>query len=495
MSHVFVSYVHEDVLNVDRLVFALRSVGVRVWLDRDSISPGARWKDAIRDAIQGGAFFIACFSKSYTARVRTYMNEELTLAIEELRLRPRNREWFVPLILDRSEIPNLPVGAGETLPDIHALRIDETWDAGISKLISLIVPCSEHLSIVSDGELLRTALKSIANEGVRPHLSSDLIRIKHTTALKDETLDELGVALLSISENDTTVSELLAWPELMRLPRSIARLTHVPEHILLKPLSEATARRPDSTRPSASGNAFAVLSYNEEIYRLYATYSLTNLDEIKAAYEVLRQDSTYPPGIAPHYLLYVLGVYARALSYRADSRPLSDLGERLLLQALTTGHGAFDDGRVLNYFSIMPATDAIVDALQRQLDGKNGKYAIVALERLGIRQEDAVLATVLDNSGSWCTYFDLVVGVVLARRRIYGPIEPLLGKYSISTERLAGLPLPDEQTVLKPIAERIVSDSKQREELFENLFYRQIDPVNHYAFRVFHGRHLSIWNG
>ena len=50
--HVFLSYVHENKTIVDRLYKELRARGVPVWLDRNEITPGARWKDAIRSAIK-----------------------------------------------------------------------------------------------------------------------------------------------------------------------------------------------------------------------------------------------------------------------------------------------------------------------------------------------------------------------------------------------------------------------------------------------------------
>ena len=45
--HVFISYVRENQEQVDRLCQDLESHGVSIWLDRNSIKPGARWKDAI----------------------------------------------------------------------------------------------------------------------------------------------------------------------------------------------------------------------------------------------------------------------------------------------------------------------------------------------------------------------------------------------------------------------------------------------------------------
>jgi hypothetical protein len=82
--HVFVSYVREDKEQVDQLCQDLEIHGVNIWLDRHSIKPVTRWKDAIREAIRHGDFFIACFSDDYTSKSKSYMNEELTLSTEEL---------------------------------------------------------------------------------------------------------------------------------------------------------------------------------------------------------------------------------------------------------------------------------------------------------------------------------------------------------------------------------------------------------------------------
>jgi hypothetical protein len=91
MPHVFVSYVRENSDVVDRLAAELQSRGVVVWLDGNDIDPGTRWRDAIKNAIRSGKFFIACFSRESNECEESYMNEELTLAIDELRKRPSNK--------------------------------------------------------------------------------------------------------------------------------------------------------------------------------------------------------------------------------------------------------------------------------------------------------------------------------------------------------------------------------------------------------------------
>jgi hypothetical protein len=137
-KHVFISYVRENQEQVDRLISDLEKNGVHVWLDRKDIKPGSRWKDAIRDAIRQGDFFIACFSKEYVSKNKTYMNEELALAIEELRQYGTDREWFIPVILSECEIPNRTIGPGETLQDIQHVLLYEDWEGGIKRIISVI---------------------------------------------------------------------------------------------------------------------------------------------------------------------------------------------------------------------------------------------------------------------------------------------------------------------------------------------------------------------
>ena len=140
MQHVFISYIRENEEIVDKLCEALESHGIKVWLDRNDIVPGSRWKDAIRRAIREGAFFIACFSKEYNKRDKTYMNEELTVAIEELRQRPTDRVWFIPVKLNRCKIPDRNIGGGETLNDIQHVKLYKDGDNGIQSILKVIKP-------------------------------------------------------------------------------------------------------------------------------------------------------------------------------------------------------------------------------------------------------------------------------------------------------------------------------------------------------------------
>lgn len=148
--HVFLSYVRENATVVDRLVKDLQVRGIPVWLDRERLVPGQRWRDSIRAAIRGGDLFIACFSQEYLARDRSYMNEELVVAIEELRQRAANRSWFIPVSLDGCSIPDRNIGAGETLHDLHWVDLTVDWSRGV-ELIARAVGAKSEVA-AHDGE-------------------------------------------------------------------------------------------------------------------------------------------------------------------------------------------------------------------------------------------------------------------------------------------------------------------------------------------------------
>ena len=140
MKKVFISYVSENIEMIDRLCQELKAHGIEVWRDRDNIDPGLRWKREIRRAIQQGAFFIACFSKEYDGRKQTYMNEELTIAIAELRQRPINQAWFIPVKLNECEIPDRDIGGGETLRDLQYVNLYEDWDGNLQRILKIVQP-------------------------------------------------------------------------------------------------------------------------------------------------------------------------------------------------------------------------------------------------------------------------------------------------------------------------------------------------------------------
>ena len=79
-----------------------------------------------------------CFSKEYNKRNDTYMNEELTIAIEEATSAPTDRVWFIPVQLNKCKIPDRNIGGGETLHDLQHVKLYKDWDDGIGRIIEVI---------------------------------------------------------------------------------------------------------------------------------------------------------------------------------------------------------------------------------------------------------------------------------------------------------------------------------------------------------------------
>ena len=136
-GHAFISYVHEDSYEVDRLQRSLEEAGIRVWRDTADLWPGEDWRTKIRHAITDDALaFIACFSRNSLIRRKSYQNEELYLAIDQLRQRRPDQLWLIPVRFDDCDIPDIEIGSGRTLASIQRADIfDERSDEQTRRLV------------------------------------------------------------------------------------------------------------------------------------------------------------------------------------------------------------------------------------------------------------------------------------------------------------------------------------------------------------------------
>ena len=136
-GHVFISYVREDGAHVDWLQDSLETAGIRVWRDTADLWPGEDWRAKIRRAITDDALvFIACFSRNSLNRKVSYQNEELTLAIGQMRLRRPDCPWLIPVRFDECEIPEWDIGDGRTLA---SLQRADLFGNGVSKSFERLV--------------------------------------------------------------------------------------------------------------------------------------------------------------------------------------------------------------------------------------------------------------------------------------------------------------------------------------------------------------------
>jgi hypothetical protein len=147
-GHAFISYVREDSPRVDQLQRMLESAGIPVWRDTASLWPGEDWRANIRRAITDDALaFIACISHRSLGRDKSYQNEELVLAIDQLRLRRPDAPWLIPVRFDDCAIPDLDLGGGRTLASIQCTDLfGDRIAEGTARLVTAVLRILERTS-------------------------------------------------------------------------------------------------------------------------------------------------------------------------------------------------------------------------------------------------------------------------------------------------------------------------------------------------------------
>ncbi len=117
--HVFLSAGTEDVGPADQLQRELQAAGIRVWRDTTDLLPGDNQPTVIRRAITEAALiFLACFSSRSVAVVKSNLNAELQLAIDEQRKRRPDVTWLIPVRFDDCPVPDIDLGGGHTLTSL-----------------------------------------------------------------------------------------------------------------------------------------------------------------------------------------------------------------------------------------------------------------------------------------------------------------------------------------------------------------------------------------
>lgn len=178
-GHVFISHDQEDGRSAEWLQRILEGAGFRVWRDAVDLLPGQDRRSEIRKAINEGALvFIACFSRYSLSRPRSIQNEELLLAVEQLRMRLPDDPWLIPVRFDDCRVPDIEIGGGRTLASLESADLfgdgaeaaAERVAAAVGRLLGSderIVRQEDHLDMAS-----RPAPNSPRAERTAKHMSA-----------------------------------------------------------------------------------------------------------------------------------------------------------------------------------------------------------------------------------------------------------------------------------------------------------------------------------
>jgi hypothetical protein len=246
-GHAFISYVREDSSKVDELQQILEAAGVPVWRDTADLWPGDPWRIKIREAITYDALvFIACFSSRSVARQRSYQNEELALAIEELRLRQPDDPWLIPVRFDDCAIPDRELGAGRTLGSIQQADLfGPGRGLAAERLVTVVKRLLGHQAAVTgppSGLVLsgssdprhmgsgstavgqdRDSAPALASQSRCARLLAEAVRAAHAVTSKERAATLTEVAAVVAANDPNRAARLLADAE--RVARTITGIS------------------------------------------------------------------------------------------------------------------------------------------------------------------------------------------------------------------------------------------------------------------------------
>lgn len=217
----------EDFDKVEALRQILEAAGIPVWTDKSSLGPGEDWKLKIQEAITHRALaFVACFSTNSENRPVTYQNEELILAIEQLRLRALDQAWLLPVRFDDCDLPDFRLGTGRTLNDLNRTDLfGEAREINTAKLLAAVMrilgasgqvvrgasqpqgPSSSHAT--GDAQAVtsvRDAVKTMLHDPQRQMALEELVMDEAARALEQLNSDKLFPTSSAALQGDRVVA-------------------------------------------------------------------------------------------------------------------------------------------------------------------------------------------------------------------------------------------------------------------------------------------------
>ncbi len=143
--HLFLSYVEENIADVEALHDDLIGLGETVWWDQD-IPAGARRRPEIRTALKDAYAFVLCLSTAMAEGTRAGAFPEILDAIGIYRELAPGGIFIIPVRLDECQVPTFEIDSTTMLDD---LRFVDLFPAsrrpdGLSRLVAALKQCPGH---------------------------------------------------------------------------------------------------------------------------------------------------------------------------------------------------------------------------------------------------------------------------------------------------------------------------------------------------------------
>jgi hypothetical protein len=201
---IFVSYAHPNLAVVRKLVRFLKTAGLKIWFDKESLLAGQEWEKEIVQAIRNCSLFIVNLS-SVAVDKRGVFQKEIRIALDVALTIPPSQLYIMPVKLDECIIP--PELTRYHVVDLFQENGPEVLLRSQSALkLSLQAEPIEQLELeheLSDGIAPEKAIgikpPSIRNSKILENLSAPA-KALFSEILKDDRSETKGVSFMLISE-------------------------------------------------------------------------------------------------------------------------------------------------------------------------------------------------------------------------------------------------------------------------------------------------------
>lgn len=127
---IFISYAHEDGEYALKLSNDLKSYGLKVWIDKESLKPGQLWRETILDSIQTSHYFIALLS-SISANKIGFVQREINEALEIRKNFAPGIVYIIPVYLEECSVQHRELKA------FHRVDMFPDWEIGLKSLLKV----------------------------------------------------------------------------------------------------------------------------------------------------------------------------------------------------------------------------------------------------------------------------------------------------------------------------------------------------------------------
>jgi len=143
--HVFISYCHDNTVEVARLRSELLAAGEPVWWDQD-IAAGQDWKLEIRRAIKGAYAILLCLSEESEKRKTSGIYPEAAEAIAAYREYAPGSIFLIPVRLSDCEIPPVEIDSTRLLDRLQYVDLfpASKRSSGLTRLLEAIRGSPDH---------------------------------------------------------------------------------------------------------------------------------------------------------------------------------------------------------------------------------------------------------------------------------------------------------------------------------------------------------------